>query len=40
MVLEMLDEILREKFGDNVIIKKFEKTKGWIAKKLSSQKIM
>jgi len=31
------DQILREKFGDNVVIKKFEKTKGWLAKKLSSE---
>ena len=30
------DQILREKFGDSVIIKKFEKSKGWLAKKLSS----
>ena len=30
------DQILREKFGENVIIKKFEKTKGWLARKLSS----
>ena len=30
------DQILREKFGEDVIIKKFEKTKGWLAKKLSS----
>ena len=31
------DNILKEKFGDDVIIKKFEKQKGWIAKKLSSE---
>ena len=31
------DEILREKFGDDVNIKKFEKSKGWLAKKLSSE---
>jgi Periplasmic serine proteases (ClpP class) len=30
------NEILKEKFGENVIIKKFEKSKGWLAKKLSS----
>ena len=30
------DQILREKFGDYVNIKKFEKTKGWLSKKLSS----
>ena len=29
------DEILKEKFGDDVIIKKFEKPKSWIGKKLS-----
>ncbi len=29
-------EILREKYGENVIIKKFEKTKGWLSQKLSS----
>ena len=29
------DQILREKFGDSVIVKKFEKSKGWLAKKLS-----
>ena len=30
------DQILREKFGENVVIKKFEKPKGWLAKRLSS----
>ena len=30
------DQVLKEKFGDNVIIKKFEKQKGFLAKKLSS----
>ena len=29
-------EILREKYGEDVIIKKFEKTKGWLSQKLSS----
>ena len=29
------DQVLREKFGDKVIIKKFEKQKGFLAKKLS-----
>merc|ERR1711998_11277 len=29
-------EILKEKYGDDVIIKKFEKTKGWLSQKLSS----
>ena len=28
--------ILREKFGEDVVIKKFEKSKGWLSKKLSS----
>ena len=30
------EQILREKFGEKVVIKKFEKTKSWLAKKLSS----
>ena len=30
------DQILKEKFGEEVEIKKFEKSKGWLAKKLSS----
>ena len=30
------NEILKEKFGDDVIIKKFEKPKGWFSKKFSS----
>ena len=29
------DEILKEKFGENVVIKKFEKPKSWLSKKLS-----
>ena len=29
-------EILKEKFGEDVIIKKFEKSKGWLSQKLSS----
>jgi len=29
-------DVLREKFGENVIIKKFEKSKGWLSKKLSA----
>ena len=33
------DQILREKFGENVVIKKFEKSKGWLSKKLSSSEI-
>ena len=31
------DKILREKYGDKIIIKKFEKEKGWLAKRLSSE---
>ena len=30
------DQILRKKFGEEIEIKKFEKTKGWLSKKLSS----
>merc|ERR1712167_6958 len=30
------EQILREKFGENIVIKKLEKPKGFIAKKLSS----
>ena len=30
------DEVLKEKFGESVIIKKFEKSKGWLSKKFSS----
>ncbi len=30
------EQILREKYGEEVEIKKFEKSKGWLAKKLSS----
>jgi len=30
------EQILREKFGEEVVIKNFEKSKGWLAKKLSS----
>ena len=26
----------KEKFGEDVVIKKFEKTKGWLSQKLSS----
>ena len=31
------DQIIREKFGEDVVIKKFQKSKGWLAKKLSSE---
>ena len=30
------NQILREKFGEDVIVKKFEKTKSWLSKKLSA----
>ena len=30
------DQILKEKFGEKVIIKKFEKQKGWLSRKLSA----
>ena len=30
------NQILKERFGEDVIIKKFEKSKGWLSKKLSS----
>ena len=30
------NEILKEKFGEDVVIKKFETSKGWLSKKLSS----
>ena len=30
------DQVLKKKFGHDVVIKKFEKSKGWLAKKLSS----
>ena len=33
------DQILKEKFGDKVIIKNFEKRKGFLAKKLSSSSL-
>ena len=29
------NDVLREKFGENVVIKKFEKSKSWLGKKLS-----
>ena len=31
-----VNQVLREKFGEDVIIKKFEKSKGWLSQKLSS----
>ena len=30
------DQILREKFGEDAVIKNFEKPKSWIGKKLSA----
>ena len=32
-----VNEILRKKYGEDVKIKKFEKSKGWLAKKFSSE---
>tara|TARA_B100001250_G_scaffold288489_1_gene250248 strand:+ start:73 stop:885 length:813 start_codon:yes stop_codon:yes gene_type:complete len=29
------NDVLKQKFGENVVIKKFEKSKGWLSKKLS-----
>ena len=31
-----INQVLRDKFGKDVVIKKFEKPKGWLSKKLSS----
>ena len=31
-----VNEVLRQKFGEDVVIKKFEKSKGWLSKKLSA----
>ena len=31
-----VNQVLKEKFGEDVIIKKFEKSKSWLSKKLSS----
>ena len=33
----MLKKVLKEKYGEDVVIKKFEKQKGWLASKLSSE---
>ena len=30
------NQILKEKFGEDVVIKKFEKNKSWLSKKLSA----
>ena len=32
------DEVLKQKFGEDVVIKKFEKPKSWLSKKLSGAK--
>ena len=32
-----VNDILKKKFGENIIIKKFEKSKSWLARKLSSE---
>ena len=34
------NEVLKEKFGKDLVIKKFEKSKGWLAKKLSTSNQM
>ena len=34
------NEVLKEKFGDDIVIKKFEKSKGWLSKKLASSNQM
>ena len=31
------EKVLKEKYGEDVVIKKFEKQKGWLARKLSSE---
>ncbi len=31
-----VNQVLKQKFGEDVVIKKFEKSKGWLSKKLSS----
>ncbi len=31
-----VNQIIKEKFGEDIVIKKFEKSKGWLSKKLSS----
>ncbi len=31
-----VNQILREKFGEDIVIKKFEKTKSWLSRRLSS----
>ena len=31
------EKVLKEKYGEDVVIKKFEKQKGWLASKLSSE---
>ena len=33
------NEILKEKFGEDIIIKRFEKSKGWLSRKLSSSNL-
>ena len=30
-----IEEVLQQKYGDDIIIKKFEKQKSWLGKKLS-----
>ena len=31
------NEVLKEKFGENILIKRFEKNRGWLSKRLSSE---
>ena len=31
------ENILRQKYGEKIVIKKFEKSKGWLAKRISSK---
>ena len=31
------EKVLKEKFGEKIVIKRFEKSKGWLAKKLSNE---
>ena len=35
---KVANEILKDRFGENVVIKKFEKPKSWLSKKFSASK--
>ena len=37
---EIAHEILKEKYGEDVVIKKFEKTKGWLSQNFHLQIIL